>query len=270
MKFLTWKPLVVVAGLAALYAAPAAATPYYLFDGDSQRAVEIDGGVVVNAFSTFGLGYPVAITNSIWLGERDNQGAVQYNLNGTATGVTAAGGDYISQLLDGTTDGTHNYGVTCCAGQNVVTIANGDWTGQQALFNIGDDASGITYNSASNSLYVTNYSGQLVNYSMTGEVLGTFNSPSNTFLAALAYEASSNTLWAWDRNSSSLDQLSLTGALLQSQHVDVGAFGVSNPFGGEMAIGAGGVPEASTWALMLVGFGGLGAMLRRRRTAIAA
>ena len=32
---------------------------------------------------------------------------------------------------------------------------------------------------------------------------------------------------------------------------------------------AGGVPEASTWALMIVGFGGAGAMLRRRRTAAA-
>lgn len=29
------------------------------------------------------------------------------------------------------------------------------------------------------------------------------------------------------------------------------------------------VPEPATWALMLTGFGGLGAMLRRRRTAIA-
>jgi hypothetical protein len=30
-----------------------------------------------------------------------------------------------------------------------------------------------------------------------------------------------------------------------------------------------GVPEAATWAMMLVGFGGLGAMLRRRRAALA-
>ena len=31
--------------------------------------------------------------------------------------------------------------------------------------------------------------------------------------------------------------------------------------------GAGGVPEPATWAMMLVGFGGLGAVMRRRRTA---
>lgn len=33
---------------------------------------------------------------------------------------------------------------------------------------------------------------------------------------------------------------------------------------------AGGVPEPTTWALMIVGFGGAGALLRRRRRAGAA
>jgi hypothetical protein len=35
-------------------------------------------------------------------------------------------------------------------------------------------------------------------------------------------------------------------------------------------IGGGGVPEPSTWAMMLVGFGGLGAVLRRRRRDVVA
>lgn len=36
-----------------------------------------------------------------------------------------------------------------------------------------------------------------------------------------------------------------------------------------VGVNCGGVPEPTSWALMLLGFGGLGAMLRRRRTATA-
>ncbi len=38
--------------------------------------------------------------------------------------------------------------------------------------------------------------------------------------------------------------------------------GITNP--------APGVPEPTTWAMMLVGFGGLGCLLRRRRVALTA
>ena len=36
-------------------------------------------------------------------------------------------------------------------------------------------------------------------------------------------------------------------------------------FGGDLPTPGGGVPEPATWAMMIAGFGGLGAMLRRRR-----
>ena len=41
-------------------------------------------------------------------------------------------------------------------------------------------------------------------------------------------------------------------------------FGVDN-----IRLGVGSVPEPATWGLMIMGFGGLGAMLRRRRAAFA-
>jgi hypothetical protein len=58
---------------------------------------------------------------------------------------------------------------------------------------------------------------------------------------------------------------------------DVTGFAIQSPFfGGAAAIELGavdslsGTPEPATWAMMLVGFGGLGAMLRRARRQTAA
>jgi hypothetical protein len=49
--------------------------------------------------------------------------------------------------------------------------------------------------------------------------------------------------------------------------VDAAHSGVTGGLTGNVASsGGGGVPEPASWALMLVGFGGLGAMMRRRRT----
>ncbi|MBS0362344.1 MAG: PEPxxWA-CTERM sorting domain-containing protein [Proteobacteria bacterium] len=43
--------------------------------------------------------------------------------------------------------------------------------------------------------------------------------------------------------------------------------GNGNPFLAALTTSSGAVPEPATWALMLAGFGGLGALLRRRRAA---
>jgi hypothetical protein len=78
----------------------------------------------------------------------------------------------------------------------------------------------------------------LNNASMFGYTLETFTATATSSSTTLAFFGRENPAWY------SLDNVSVT---------------------------AGGVPEPSTWAMMLLGFGGLGAMLRsRRRAALAA
>jgi type VI secretion system secreted protein VgrG len=55
-----------------------------------------------------------------------------------------------------------------------------------------------------------------------------------------------------------------------SNNCGAGDFGSLGYSGGPAATARGGVPEPSTWALMLVGFGGLGAALRSRHRAASA
>ena len=48
-----------------------------------------------------------------------------------------------------------------------------------------------------------------------------------------------------------------------------GTRGASGSFGGNLAFEAGAVPEPTTWAMMLLGFGAIGWQLRRRRGSLA-
>ena len=256
------RTLAITLGIAASASAQAGnTTPYYLFSGDDQKAVEISGGVVVNSFNIPSLGYPAAVSSTIWLGNRDNNGAAEFGLNGVATGKTSAGAGGISQLLDGTTNGAaHNYGVTCC-GLNAVTVANPDWSGQTPLFDLPDNGSGIAFDTAAGTLFVSLYSGLINQYALSGTLLSSFSTEG--FIAGLAYEQNTDTLWGWDRDSQSLRQFSTDGALLQTNPVDVRSYGVNNPFGGEMATVTN-VPEPASFAVLGAGLVALG-WLRRRR-----
>jgi hypothetical protein len=247
----------------------AQAASFYLFDGDSLRGFEVstNTGAVLNTFTTYQLGYPVAIRSSIWLGQRDDSGGREFSLGGVATGATSVGGNAFSQLLDGAT-GTNgkNYGVECCGATNSVTVANGDWSGQTSLFSLGFSGGGIAYDGSDDTLLVSELgSGAIRRYDLSGNLLNSFNL--GGFLVGLAWDETTDSFWALDRSRGTLLNFEADGSVLGS----VAAAGVllsANIFGGEIAVVGGNnndVPAPATLALALAALAGMGAMRRRAR-----
>jgi hypothetical protein len=225
----------------------------YFFDGDSST------GLIVNTntssfttFSTFNHAYPVAIVgNSIVLQGRDDAsatGGATYDLNGNFTGSIPGQDAAVSQLLDGTTDGITNYAVQCCSDTNSVWAASLTWQNFTPLFSLPEGESGITYDSANNSLYLVDFAGTLFQYSLTGTLLNTYAGDSG-IESGLSYDSATDTLWGTINHSDSVVQETTTGTVLQTLTV-TGLSGF-NIYGGEIAAGGSAVPEPGT--TMLVG-----------------
>lgn len=129
-------------------------------------------------------------------------------------------------------------------------------------FSTGHSYSGIEV--VGNSIYTTHGfdDGSISHYDLSGNLLGTITTGFTQF-GGLAYDPTDKTFWAGQFNQ--VVHLSLTGATL-------GTLAVGNEFHDGLAIGdlaTAGIPEPTTWALMIGGFGMMGAALRRRRTAVA-
>jgi hypothetical protein len=226
------------AALGLAFSTSAFADPIlYLFSGDNSLGFKVDTNTsTYTSFATFSLGYPVAIVdNTILLHNRDDSasGGVAYDLNGNPTGVTwAGGGASVSQLLDGTSNGINNFAVQCCATSNSVWEASLTWQNFTPLFSLPTGESGITYDSASNSLYVVDFSGNLSQYSMTGTLLNSYTVASGID-AGLSYDPVTDTLWGVINGADSVIQESTTGSVLQT--LTVSGLGQYNIYGGEIA-----------------------------------
>jgi hypothetical protein len=240
---------------------------FYLTDGDILTAYRIDlpSGDYLGSFSTFPFAFPIAVSDTVRIGQRNNGQGAEYSLLGTATGVTFTGAGGITQLLDGTTDGsTYNYGVTCC-GTNV-GVYRGDrlWQGLELLFGLPSDGSGITYDPVNESLWISFANNTIAQYSFTGTLISSFGAQND--VAALAYDASSDSFWYHINGTSRFVNVNRSGQELHDLTI-AGLF-TFNAYGGEMAIlGAlpeGQVPEPGSWVLAVSGLALVVARFRRR------
>lgn len=181
-----------------------------------------------------------------------------YNLNFTY--ITPRLANPLNDILDGTTDGTFNYGVSYTT-RNVYRC-NLDWSSPTLIFNaaaVSGSVFGVSYASAGNSLWIGDSSGKLVDYSLGGAVLSSINTPGSSNLA-VAYDGADGTLWTMQSfNSGVFRQYSTAGALLQTMNISSS----DNIIGGEFAL----IPEPTSAALL--GFGTLLLAARRRRRAQA-
>ena len=232
---------------------------FYLTDGDSSNTYLIDlpSGNYLGSFTTFQFGYPIAVADTVRIGNRDNNTGYEYNLNGSPTGVSFTGTGGISQLLDGTTDGTtYNYGVTCC-GSNAVYRGDRFWLGLTSIFTLPAGGSGITYDPQDESLWVSMFDGTIREYSLTGTELFSFNAPNTP--AALAYDASLDSFWYIEQGRQTFVNFDRLGNQLNS--LTVAGLPGNNAWGGDMAMSSP-VPEPGA---LLLAFSGLAAVLLRRK-----
>ena len=267
---MNWKLRVILAaaGCAAL-TGPSEAGPIdtlYLTSGDQTQIEAVQGNSVVNTFSETSYQYPIAVQSTIVTS--GPSGGAQYTLSGTPTGTTSA---LPFNAYDGTTNGVNNFVVNWDNGSIYKTHL--DYSNPTALFSGGGSNTtlGITYNSANNSLWVSGWNNKIISdYSLTGVLLTSFTAPVSE-IASLAYDPTDGTLWFGTQqdvqSSRTLYQYSTAGVQLSTAQYS--GLANDNYLGGEFAFSSG-VPEPSTWAMMILGFFGIGTMAYRRRNQVQA
>lgn len=228
--------------------------------------VDLATGTHLGSSSTHSLAYPIAVVDTVRLGHRDNSSGQEYDLDGVATGVTWSGGTPISQLLDGTTDGTtYNYGATCCSTQAVYRFDR-LWGNAELLFNVDHPTGsrGITYDPVNGTLWLLLFNGNLIQYDLSGGIISTTSALSTINLVALSYDGTSDSFWAYNRGNTFYN-FDRSGNVLGT--VVVEGFSTSNVYGGEIVMSAPSpIPEPSSFTLAFLGIAGLLVYQRRKNS----
>ena len=159
----------------------------------------------------------------------------------TASFNAAAGAGLASFIIDGyaSLDGQNFYEDDFTLTLNGVDILKG-------TFNLGGGGNDVVFFAPVGSSIVNN-SGNLTNITWAGGQV--------MVSTPLALQAGVNTL--------TFKYVSLTDGHAGFQGTGDEGWGLENI---QVTDSAGGVPEPASWALMMVGFGGLGAMMRRQRS----
>jgi hypothetical protein len=240
-------------------------SPYFLDNYHTQQIFVVQGTSVINSFP-WAYGPPctnyfgfcegnLAVTNVVstnWFGTVYGGSATagQYTLSGTPTGTSWSGTPPLAggrnQILDGTSNGTHNYAVESfnSNGTQNVLATDLNWQHPVALFSVPPSTVGITYDPNNNSLWLSNVFGVISDYTLTGTLLSSF-SP-GFFGTALAFDPADGTLWFNNGEVNQLFQYSTSGVFLQSG-IPTGLpsfFYVAGEFAETEA-----VPEPTTFAL---------------------
>ncbi len=228
---------------------------YYIFSDGPDDAWVVRGGAVQLTFDHQVDDVAIAVADTIRALQFDGNGSgLEYTLEGVPTGNSypfPPGVD--DQLLDGTTDGVqYNYAGEWQQGD--VYRMDRSWADPEFLFNAGRGVVGITYDGATDTLWISLDETMIINFDFAGNMLSMF-SPGSGRWGSLAWEPSTDTLWAINRQDSVMQQWDKAGNLLNSQFV--ADFG--NVWGGEFAIPAPGALPMLAGAALLV-------PRRRRRT----
>ena len=195
---------------------------YFLTAGDQGTNWTVQGNAVVNSWAQHhpeDLGeYAISVTATMKTLHNGNDGQCcgsEYRLDGTYTGTDFAYPPGGYKFYDGASDGTHNYSIDYFSGG--VYRMNADWSSPTLLFNAPSCYLGITYDRATDTLWISQFCGSTVEHrSLSGAILSSFTVPF-TSVTCLAIDPADATLWMGTQNDlGTFYQYSQAGALLNT------------------------------------------------------
>lgn len=221
------------------------------------------GATVLSSPTGSGNDFGIAVSGDVrTMGYFGGGSGYRFDLNGNPL----PGGPYTNTyaadyIVDGTTDGVHNYGVGYYSG-NVVQFDR-NWMNPVPLFTetlFGAYHAGITMNASDGSFWFSQYGGGdlVAHYTHTGTLISSFHS-GIVYSQGLALDPVDGTLWLNDNLiAGRLDQFDQAGNPLQQDTYGITTSGL---YGMEFNTNV--VPEPASMAALALG----AALLRRRRKA---